>query len=273
MGRHVIRAAAFVCMLTVSAPLAAQTFRGTVVDDSTGRPLDNATVTALDAKGQPLDRPAARTDSLGRFTLHIGVQGKYQLRVNRIGYLPLTSNTVTFNGGLIVTVTLRLTASAIKLGTIVVTESRRLNRLELMSITGYELRKSRGLGLFLDTLDLKQFNRFPLSWLLEDYSAGPRLYEIWTRQWGPMLVMQKGLSYCHPQMLFDGFPASNGNARLLGLGADQVYGIEVYNRVTMPPPSIGADIDSPTCGSIVVWTKAFAEEMKKKGLKPPPPPR
>jgi hypothetical protein len=262
-------------LMIFAQPVWAQTFRGTVVDDSTKVPLQGATVTLMNARGADLRRPPVRTDSLGRFTMHAPDLGRYQVRVTRIGYEPLNSQAINFNfAGQVHALTLNMSAVPTKLGSVVVTGTTRLTNNELLSYVGFELRKAKGEGKFLDTAALMEFGRQPAAWFLE---ANKVLYnlEFTTAANGfEILRMIRGSGFCSPEVWIDGFevPAASVVGRLNGLPADLLYGVEVYNGLQLPPPSLGGEMGSlntslrpsQRCGAVGVWTKAYANELKAK---------
>jgi hypothetical protein len=280
---------ALVAMSGLLAPggLDAQTFRGTVSDVSTKRPLENATVALLDAQGRDLGR-LARTDAAGRYHLHAGVAGSYTIRVTRLGYEPLSSQVTRLLGGQAVTIDFAMAAVSVKLGSVVVTGRTRLNRDELMSTVGFDLRRSRGVGLFLDTVNLSEFKRQSIAFVLEDHGSVPKISIKEEGAGPPSLVMLKGVSQrgietCKPQIFIDGWNADLnrfGAQRLFGIGADEIYGVEIYSPHLLPPPSLGAEIGdyegksrAQTCGAIAVWTKAFhASRVNQSRMGSGPPP-
>ncbi|HEU4564067.1 MAG TPA: carboxypeptidase-like regulatory domain-containing protein [Gemmatimonadaceae bacterium] len=67
----------------------AQTVRGTLVDDATGRALGGAIVALLDEKGTTLRRTF--TDDDGAFALSAAGAGRYTLRAQRIGFRSTTT--------------------------------------------------------------------------------------------------------------------------------------------------------------------------------------
>jgi hypothetical protein len=159
-------------LLTVSSGvcLTAQTIQGTVVDDSTARPIDGASLTLLDAQGADVGHAPRRSDAAGRFVVQAGKHGTYRLRVMRIGYQPLTSKAFELADAELLVLMLRMTSVAEKLPTMVVTERRHLNLKELMSPMGFELRRSRPtMGLLLDTTALKQYGIHPMTEVFESY--------------------------------------------------------------------------------------------------------
>jgi hypothetical protein len=218
-----------------------------------------------------------RSDSLGRFIIHAPGSGRYSLRVTRIGYTPLTSTAVTFVGGEAATLTLAMSSVPQRLGSVVVTERRRLNGYELLSEVGFELRRSKGVGHFLDTTILKDYKRHPSFLLLAEH-AGLGLH-IRGNITAESLAMINGLdnrgnlAYCGPELWIDGFQQpSNSQWRLHGLSAELIHGIEIYSRHQLPSPSIAGELgaamySAPTrsrCGLIVIWTKAFVEDRLKR---------
>jgi hypothetical protein len=281
-------------LAVASAPANAQSVRGQVIDKATSRPLDNAIITLLTSRGADLDKPPVRSDLQGRFTIHAGDMGTYKVRATRIGYAPLVSPEIRLAvGGQVANLTLNMDPDTTKLSTVAVIGTARLNTYELMSHVGFELRMSKGTGKFLDTAELSRYKRTAIAHVLGDAKLAYGLDVVRGPFGLDQIVMTSGLMVCDPEFWIDGFQA--GSARLEAIGADELYGVEVYNSATMPSASIGAWIGSvsPTssrrpnpnygrrltsgrtstrpCGAIVVWTKRFAKEMtdKANAVKPP----
>ena len=126
MGSSVGRAGLLLALpLLLAAPLGAQSsqgvLRGRVVERSSGHPVTSAEV-AVSGRSE-----SAITSSDGAWILSLPA-GSYTLRVRGIGYAPTTSG-VSLAGGDTVEVAIRLAASALPLDEIVVTASRREQRL------------------------------------------------------------------------------------------------------------------------------------------------
>jgi hypothetical protein len=293
------------------APIDAQTLRGVVVDDSSKAPLRDAVVTLLDIRGAETGMPSARSDSLGRFTIHAGQPGRYRARVTRIGYQPLTSDDINLAiGGTVTRLTLGMAGVATRLGTVVVGATTRLSRDELLSYVGFDLRKTRGVGKFMDSLDLARLKRQPIGHALTEDLRLQFGTEIFEDRDGREVVtlMTSDLMICQPEVWIDGFEVHPDRAitRLRSFGADEVYGLEVYGANQLPPASIGGLIGSTQavgswvtegmlqgravaarrppgmrrgpwtwsrrpCGAIALWTKVWAQALKAGAEKRIPP--
>jgi hypothetical protein len=282
--------AVFVFLL-LAGNASAQTVRGIVVDDSTKQPLADVTIVLLTTRGENAGKPPVRTDSAGRFLLHAGVIGRYQVRATRIGYQPLTSQNLNLAfGGHIADVTLRMTVAASRLGAVVVNGTARYTNSDLMSHVGFDLRMSKGQGKFMTSDILASLKTQTAAWVLEDNKVLFGIEIVADGNGNDSLRMLRGSQFCVPEVWIDGWEANptNAMARLMGLGADEIYGIESYSGLQLPPPSIGGEIGAPSimgsgrgrsasntmrqnqsCGAIAVWTKAFAREQEAK-KKPPP---
>jgi hypothetical protein len=272
----------------VAGVVDAQTVRGTVVDAVSGTPVQSAQITLLDALGNT-HRGPVRSDSAGRFTIHAGGEGTYQLRAMRIGYRPATSGRITFVfGGQVAEANLRLTADTITLSTVAVGAVTRLQMPELMSYVGFELRASKGVGKFLDSAYLARLGRQSLDGVFQDDA---RLGVVLLS--GGLPVLRTGVNAaCHPEIWIDGFEVTRSSAalRIRGLGADLVYGVEVYASQQVPSAAIGGLIGSLAtssvnyelsgdrlgrqvstrqrpCGAIAIWTRAVVEAERRKQRK------
>lgn len=71
-------------LLLLAAPAAAQTVRGTVVEEGSGEVVPGAIVTLLTPEGE--ERGATLTDADGAFEMRASRSGRYRLRIERIGY-------------------------------------------------------------------------------------------------------------------------------------------------------------------------------------------
>lgn len=115
-------APALLLVLLAVAPAAAQTIRGTVVEEGTGEPVLGAFVVLLDADGD--QRGGAMTDDRGAFTIEAPTAGTYTLRAERIGYHGATSERITLAEGETVEHRLAVPVRAVSLAAIEVPMER-----------------------------------------------------------------------------------------------------------------------------------------------------
>lgn len=93
-------------------PAAAQTVRGTLVEQGTDRPIPGAFVVLEDSTGRTLS--TALTTSAGTWLLRAPAAGTYQLRADRIGYASTISEPITLAAG--ESVTYGLSAGVVPIG-------------------------------------------------------------------------------------------------------------------------------------------------------------
>ncbi|MBK8060397.1 MAG: TonB-dependent receptor [Gemmatimonadetes bacterium] len=116
--------AALVALLAV--PLAAQGQAGRIagtVSDSAKRPLDNASVSVVGT------RYGAISDASGRYTVNNVPAGTYTVRVQRIGNKAVEVPNVVVTAGATAEVNVSLNAAALQLGGVVVSASRRVEKI------------------------------------------------------------------------------------------------------------------------------------------------
>ncbi|WP_262922964.1 TonB-dependent receptor [Hymenobacter cellulosilyticus] len=105
-----------------AAPRGTGRLTGTVLDATTKKPVEFATVALLPATGnQPIDGTVC--DDKGRFALKSLASGSYRVQISFVGYVTRTE-TVTITDGTTDLSTLQLTSAAQKLGEVTVTGER-----------------------------------------------------------------------------------------------------------------------------------------------------
>jgi hypothetical protein len=85
------------CALGGVTPAAAQTVRGTMVEEETGRPIAGAFVILEDSTGQALS--STLTGTAGSWLLRAPTAGTYRLRADRIGYASFLSDNLVLAEG------------------------------------------------------------------------------------------------------------------------------------------------------------------------------
>ncbi len=100
-------------VLAWRCPARAQSVRGELIDEATGRPIDAAFVILLDA--QHVRRAGSLTDSSGRFVLRAPAPGRYTLRADRIGYRSTESPALDLVADQILQFTMRVSVEPLRL--------------------------------------------------------------------------------------------------------------------------------------------------------------
>ena len=261
------------CIATTTAARA-QTVRGTVTDKANDRLLASVQISLVDATGAQVGA-GTRTDTVGTFVTHAARAGRYRIRAARIGYQPVVTDPFELQLGQLVVIRIQMTTVPQQLATVRIVERRRLHANELMTPAGFDLRRSRGMGTFLDASQLAAYGAMSTSEVLR---GGTSSTWIRTTDNGDLLTLLKaGMPEgCAPEILLDGLPLSSGDtmetisgrgesalATLAGYSADQLYGIEIYRDKQLPPPSVAGLMGieqrerAPEfrCGVVAVWTK------------------
>jgi len=86
--RTIVIGLTYLCLVTSEA--AAQVVRGVVTEEGIGTRLAGAMVILMDVDGTPVDR--VLTDASGQFIADVDHPGRYQIRIDRIGYASLTTS-------------------------------------------------------------------------------------------------------------------------------------------------------------------------------------
>ena len=273
--RRVLLLASLLALAAASGD--AQSVRGVIVDDSTKLPVHQVLITLVDGAGQEI-LPGVRSDSSGNFTVHAARPGTYRVKAVRIGYRPLTSEPVSLGIAQLAVVRLRMTTVAQQLIPVRVVERRTLTAAELMSVSGFDLRESKGLGTFLSGERLAALGGLGVGEVLASFLQ-PTLYVNVDSSSAGALRIRQGRTSCIPEVYLDGrllastpehiveFDSSPAllqtagdsmrlvlrrdaeNARLAAgqeyamsvlsaLHANNLHGIEVYRANQLPPPSL-----------------------------------
>jgi hypothetical protein len=280
-----------------AAALNAQSVRGVVVDAATQQTVTDARIALLDSAGRDLP-PGVRSDVNGGFSLQAPNPGVYRVRAMRIGFQPLSSGLLTLKAGELTTLRLLLTAVAQPLRPVEIVEQRHLTLTELMSPLGFDLRRSKGLGRTLDSAQLGSFGHEEMLLLMMGH-VFPNVGVKGVTDDSARVATVSGCELNQVDVFLDGVLKSSGpdslemltpeqqkakvgrfepaptfrptNPSLLGgiramqviesIGANTLYGMEVFNRLQIPPPSLGGMIGVGDRCAIVLWTKAYAERV------------
>ena len=264
-------------MLTPS--LGAQTVRGIVVDAATGAPVEGAGLWVLDADGRPLGTGALSGDS-GTFAVQLQRPGAYRLRIARLGYAALTTDSLVLAQGEVVALRIALEQRAVSLGAVQITERTSLPGTGMLD--GFEYRRLRGIGRFITRADIEQ--RAPIVFLdLIAGVPGVRIipvahgrHVVKMNRSAPMLrrasqrldpneVLSEeadiiAVNDCPVIYYLDGVRLNNTSDQSLDkveviyrLPIELIEGIEIYRGASELPAAFGGA--DARCGVVVVWTR------------------
>jgi TonB-dependent Receptor Plug Domain len=269
-----IAAVAAACIGTVRPQRGeAQVVEGTAIDAQTGAPIPDVALRLL-GPGMDTTRLPVLSDDQGQFALHVdtvrvlgaGPLG-YRIRAQRIGYRPLES-AIDLESGRVVSVKLSMAATSQAVASVVVTGRKALSINELTSIEGFEYRRSKGYGTYLDAEQLKQkiVADFAMTLVSElpALRVAPDTALIYRFGRDPRTGQRVD---CIPHVYVDGFLRRDSLAALEELqmyAANDLYGVELYTPGNFPVALAGTmeadggvDPQHPNgaayCAVIVVW--------------------
>jgi hypothetical protein len=253
-----------IALLASTAPLAAQTIRGRVVDAATGEPVPQAVVTVLTPENRNAGR--ARTGADGTFAVELRAPGTFRLRGERAGYQASNSRAMEVEVRETVEVTLRVSPQAMQIEPLTVTGRVQPPRSRVLAANGFYDREASGSGKFLRREDL---DRHPERNMVHTLARVPgveldvdrRGREIVSFTRGRMVgTVKRGQlgqrDICYPQIYLDGSSVRYGpnDVQLDNIiNPNQVEAIEVYRSAAEIPAQFNG-INS-ACGVIVIWTR------------------
>lgn len=210
-----------------AAPLAAQTYEGRVVAESTGNPIVQASVAVI-IDGRTI--AGSLTDQNGAFSIRLSDAGTHTLRVTAQGYSTAVANNVVIGTGEIRELAdFQLRPNPIALEAIIVEAERGRLRGE----DKVRLRQALGVGTFFSGRELEQIR--PRS--LTEYLAEETGLEVRYDRWGfPYLWSPIGPHHCLVVQV-NHWPLSTQGFRSLDeIRLSRIAAIEIYNTVSDVPP-------------------------------------
>jgi hypothetical protein len=250
------------CAAIPSAAHAQQaTLLGTVLADSTERPLMNAEVSI------PSLSLSVRTDSAGNFAIARVTAGRYAVVVRAVGHVPQTE-TVTFGATDRIERDYYLKRAVTTLAEVEV--KAKTTALE-PRLAEFEARRKLGLGKFITQDVLEKAEGRKLADVLRTWVPGLRAIPVGsgnamasTRGGGGRLPsgdrvdrMQGATPQCYVQVIVDGLALyrSQPGEKLFDLNTimpTQLAGVEYHSTSTTPMQfnSMGAP-----CGTLILWTR------------------
>lgn len=232
-------------LLGATAPLAAQTVRGRMVDAESGAPLAGGTLVLLEERSEVA---RAETDSLGRFVITAREEGEYRVQGDHPGHRPATSPTLILAHRDTMEVEFRLSRRIVLLDPLVVTApARRVPAL----LRGYYDRLSGRTatgGRFITRAQVERLHPSQTSDLLRRL-PGIRVVPGGFGRGSTLLLRE-----CVPRLYVDGQSVRTNNIGIDELVAPMdIEGIEIYGHPSEVPLELSGA--NTTCGAIVVWTR------------------
>lgn len=225
-----------------------------LVTDAGGTPVTGAIVS--------LAGTALRTvsDDRGEFRLPGVGPGLVEVRVRRIGFLPVAERTEVGSGNASHRIHLRLEALPIALKPVEV----RGTRIESGGrLAGYYQRlHRRSSGYFISREEIDKRNSRSLTQLI---SQTPGVSSLGIRA-GGRSVRMRGKN-CRPLVWLDGVPMPAGEVDLDAFSVSTLHGIELYSGAGNTPFDYSAPQGQSNCGTILLWSRGRDTEPQTR-LKP-----
>jgi hypothetical protein len=206
------------------------------IRDSTGAPVMEASIEVAGLM--------TRSDSDGRFRLSTPAIDTLRLSVRRMGFAPELVRLKSHNG---------------QWDSVVVELSRNPQLLDPMHtlkdaplrMREFELRRSRGVGVFVTRQEIAQQNTTVPSDILRNH-RGIRVVRLREGGFGVRFVTFSSKPNCQPALWIDGQRARDMEVDEISAG--DIEGIELYDSFSITPFEFTRDSSLP-CGTIVVWTR------------------
>jgi hypothetical protein len=231
--------------------------RGKVVDDETGRPVVGATVVIQDSWGQRLGRRV--TGETGEFNFQVRNRSGVHISAGRIGYQETHTTGLSFHGGDLFIIELRLSTEAVLLAPLEVIA--RSERVRSPLLFDFDRRARDGLGWYFTRRDIEAVRPAYVSDLiasvpgvrLESSGGGNRRRTVSMAR-SPMGM---GGGVCPVQIFVDGHLITRGAVMEVPIDdlvtPEAVEGIEIYRGLSTVP----AELLTPNsrCGVVAIWTR------------------
>lgn len=249
-----------VALAASSAPAAAQSVRGQLLDSQTGFPVPLGLVMMFTEAGDSVSATVA--DDVGRFIVSAEEPGNFVLLANALGYEETPAGVFELGDGGELTVEYRLPPRPLPIDEIIVSLDRP-TRMHHLVRNGFIRRFQRGLGLHITPHQIEEAVVASTEELLRGHpgvrvgyargNAGFVRPEL-----GEVVQIQTVTGWCVPNVFVDGIRVSYGGGGGVTLSnyvnLNDLEAVEVYRRAAEIPveySSMGGG-----CGVVVLWSKA-----------------
>jgi len=248
-------------LLAFCTPLESQSIRGIVVDDDTGTPIEAVSVMLIGSNGN-LER-SGLSDEQGAFRLTAPRTGRYQVRLDRIGYKATISTEIDLLPPDTVAVELRMSMEVVLLAPLTITSSRVPLVMDTrLASWGYYDRRAQfstmgsGQTHFLGLEDIRKRNPLRVSDVFRDL-AGTRVISM-----GGTSVQVQRPDGCRFTFFLDGTELRMNSDDSIDdfLMASHLSAVEVYVRHPFPAEYSPNAFGARACGSVVLWS-GFVQEI------------
>jgi hypothetical protein len=236
---------ALVAVAALASPLAAQTIKGTLLEDGTDIPVSLGIVVLLDEELDSIN--ATMTSDDGEFRLSSEEPGNFFLMASGLGYRHTTVGLFELGEGGEITIEFRLAREPLTLEGLLVEGARHAEESSLAR-NGFYARLRTGFGEFVTPVDLEK--------------TSARLTEDLFLQFQGMIVDPSGSvrmrddrgRACRPAIYLDGVFIRERPLEQIA-SVEELEAVEIYRRRSETPLEYVGAARRVNCGVIVFWTK------------------
>lgn len=251
-------------LLCVPTGLAGQTISGTLLEASSGRPLELGIVELISVAGDTVAR--AFTRGGGRFEMTSEDPGSFILSAAAFGYGTTRAGVFELGAGGEMSVEVRLRVDPVELDAMLVGLNRPVLEHPLVS-SGFVDRFSQGFGHFITPFEIERSSAQTTTELFRgingvtvrpiapgrpDLGSGSTLSYA-----GDRIMLQGQARWCQPTVYLDGmryeYDADTAIDAMVPLGS--ISAVEIYRSPAEVPVQYNATRSQDLCGVILFWTK------------------
>ena len=255
-----VPAAVALALLAAAQPLAAQTIRGKVVDARTGEAVPAAAVAALTREGRGAGQ--ARTGADGTFVLPLRAAGEMRLRVERTGYRPTLTDSMSVAARETIEVEVSISTAPLTLAPLRVTARVEPPHRRSLEMAGVYDRERMGQGRRLFREDIERQPNMNTTQILSRVVGttvirnGMLEYIVFSRSSVSGAMRRQGAGYCLPNLYVDGARMAYGGRADLNsvVSPSQIEAVELYSSAANIPVQYNGV--GSACGVILIWTRA-----------------
>ncbi len=194
------------------------------------------------------------TDEDGHFRVPGVPAGRVTITVHRIGFAPLTIDTLT---SALPRLDVTLVPVAQKLAAVVVNARRHANYTG--PLAAFNRRRDLGFGRFITAADIDSRHPMLVSDMLRMVPGMSVLSS------GPLNRLRLRGGTCDPLVWLDGSPAMSGYLDVDAFDPTSLAGIEIYSGVATVPVELRGTRGEEACGVIALWSRLPEPRPRNSG--------